>query len=217
MQAAHREVRRYAADGLDESLVRRAARDCEFKQTSGEPKDLSFTVRFSAWSFGERIDVHLSQVDGRTMLDVESRCRWPFQIEDYGKNQQNVRRLLSAIDTALGEDVESEPMPICASCDYLLAGLKGEVCPECGANIELALPVSRWRMRARLRLGMKWAALLSAIEVPIFLLLIWRSSWGASHPLFFWLAVLGPVLVNFTFIQLLLVFGHFMRWARSKE
>jgi hypothetical protein len=86
------------------------------------------------WSFGERIEIHLNSMDDSALVDVSSCCSSPTQLEDWGKNAKNVRRVFEAIETQLPPGVMGEAVPCCSRCGYLLAGLEDKACPECGAS-----------------------------------------------------------------------------------
>lgn len=59
------------------------------------------SMGFSFFSYGEDLTVEVSDGGGVT---VESVCRFPLQLVDWGKNARNCRRLLDAIDDRLDDD-----------------------------------------------------------------------------------------------------------------
>ena len=52
------------------------------------------TVGWSAWSWGERIQVWVRPGSPETSVTVESKCRLRTQFIDWGRNRRNVDRLL---------------------------------------------------------------------------------------------------------------------------
>ncbi len=57
----------------------------------------------SFWSWGEGVTIDLDPEDGE--LFVRSQCSFPTQCFDWGRNHNNVRKLLDAIDRALEDGV----------------------------------------------------------------------------------------------------------------
>jgi len=95
---------------------------------------IKFTVPLNLWSFGERVTVVLGSVEGYSFVDITSSCVLRTQIADWGKNERNVRRLFDEIDKILGNENDNEHARslLCGECGYLLVGIPGGVCPECG-------------------------------------------------------------------------------------
>lgn len=74
--------------------------------TEARPKnvtDTTFTasvpISFSSW--GEKLTIALSPLNGGTHVSVRSTCLFPLQIVDWGKNRRNVTRLLASIESRL--------------------------------------------------------------------------------------------------------------------
>jgi hypothetical protein len=61
--------------------------------TSSDTKKIRLSVPFSLWSFGENVDIVF---DGDETMELTSTCRWPFQVQDWGKNKTNIDRLLAS-------------------------------------------------------------------------------------------------------------------------
>ena len=57
---------------------------------------LAGTAGVSVFSWGERIQVWVTSGSPETMVTVESRCKLPMQLVDWGRNCRNVNRLLKA-------------------------------------------------------------------------------------------------------------------------
>ncbi|MBI1375498.1 MAG: hypothetical protein GC159_22525 [Phycisphaera sp.] len=51
-------------------------------------------VPLSFWSFGEIVKATISEAGS---VQVESRCAWPLQVIDWGKNKRNCNDLLESI------------------------------------------------------------------------------------------------------------------------
>lgn len=51
-------------------------------------------------SWGEMIMVYLSEVSGETVAEVESRCKFPWQVIDWGKNKSNVLHIVKELRTS---------------------------------------------------------------------------------------------------------------------
>lgn len=57
-------------------------------------------VDASMSSWGEVIMVYLSEVSGETVVEVESRCKFPLQIIDWGKNKKNVQYIIQELEAS---------------------------------------------------------------------------------------------------------------------
>ena len=135
MTAEYREVREYRdcrATAEDLAVV---ARLCGFRVTEISPGFARLRSRMSLRSFGERIEIHLSELDRNLVADVHSVCIVATTIEDYAKNQQNCHRFLETLGKHLNA-AESSTVPVCTNCGYPLTGINGDVCPECGVSAD---------------------------------------------------------------------------------
>jgi hypothetical protein len=54
-----------------------------------------FPISWRSW--GENVGVDVLGVDGDALVQIKSRCRFPLQLADWGKNAENVRRFLGAL------------------------------------------------------------------------------------------------------------------------
>lgn len=54
-------------------------------------------VDVSMRSWGEMIMVYLSEVSGETVAEIESRCKFPWQVIDWGMNKSNVQHIIEAL------------------------------------------------------------------------------------------------------------------------
>lgn len=61
---------------------------------------LTADVRVNIWSWGERVSVHDL---GNGRWSVESKCRFPMQVVDWGKNRQNVEAFRETVSARLLE------------------------------------------------------------------------------------------------------------------
>lgn len=139
MRAQHREIREYPERRATDVDLPAAAAACRFRTVEAGPQFARLRCGLNWWSFGEDIEVHASDVNDALLIDVRSSCAFPTQIEDWGKNRKNVRRLFETLETQIGTS-ESCATPICAKCGYLLAGIDANVCPECGTAVGQAPP-----------------------------------------------------------------------------
>lgn len=57
-------------------------------------------VDTSMRSWGETIMVYISEVSGETVTEVESRCKFPLQIIDWGKNKDNVEHIIHELQAS---------------------------------------------------------------------------------------------------------------------
>lgn len=51
-------------------------------------------------SWGETIVVSMSEVADNTVTEIESRCKFPVQIIDWGKNKRNVQYIVHDMQAA---------------------------------------------------------------------------------------------------------------------
>ncbi len=57
-------------------------------------------VSFASW--GEDIEIHMYPYNNmQTMVDIQSKCCLPTQIVDWGKNHENIQRILTPLFTGL--------------------------------------------------------------------------------------------------------------------
>jgi hypothetical protein len=70
----------------------RRAKLADFQEDSGT---IRLNVGMSLKSFGERVTLQLREADGSaTSIEVTSRASWPLTLADYGKNADNVQKLV---------------------------------------------------------------------------------------------------------------------------
>jgi len=130
--ATFREVRKYIRKDVRPELIARAASQLRMKLVESSPELMTLKTRLNFWSFSERVTVSLGSVDGCRVIDITSSCVLRMQIADWGKNEQNVRRVFDEIDKALGDECEYVQCLLCRGCGYLLVGIPPGICPECG-------------------------------------------------------------------------------------
>ena len=168
MRAQYRETRSYAGRQPTEIDLRAAARACRFRGVEFTTDFARLRCGINWWSFGENIEVHVALVGEATIVDVHSVCLSPTQLEDWGKNRKNVRRLFEALGQQLGESVASD-VPACAKCGYLLVGIASETCPECGGKTDEIPPRSLFTQK--LRSAAIAVVVLSTVEILILMAL----------------------------------------------
>lgn len=61
------------------------------------PPTITASTGIGAFSWGEKLLVHLSRVPDGTEVMVRSECAFPLQLVDYGKNRKNVEQILRAL------------------------------------------------------------------------------------------------------------------------
>jgi hypothetical protein len=162
MRAEYREARAYPGRRAAEIAVVAAGAACGFRTCDEGAAVTTLSCGINWWSFGEAIEVHRSEVNGALVVDIHSCCRSPTQLEDWGKNRKNVRRLFEALEGQLGTR-DCCNVPICARCGYLLVGIDSEVCPECGVETSSALRSGQ--SSRRWLSALKVFAALTAIEL----------------------------------------------------
>ena len=166
--ATCREVRKYVRADVQSDVIVRAARLLGMKVAESHHEELTLRVRLSFWSFGEKVTVGLGSVDGCSVVDVTSSCVLRTQIADWGKNERNVRKLFTKIDKLLGDNCEYVRCLLCKECGYLLVGISGTVCPECGHAYSPNEKPGRQEM-ATLRNTLALAVALAAVESVLIL------------------------------------------------
>jgi hypothetical protein len=84
-----------------EDIIRLAERildDLGWHINSVEEDRISVRTGSGIWIFGDQMTVDVSQ---RGTVTVHSRCIWPTQIIDFGRNDQNVERFLERLERRL--------------------------------------------------------------------------------------------------------------------
>jgi hypothetical protein len=132
MRAEYRETRQYAGLRRDSVDLDAVANACRLRVLEIAPGFARLRCGLNLWSWGENIEVHLSEVDGALVVDTVSSSRIRTQIEDWGKNTKNVRRFFEALEHHASVPAAAA-VPLCQQCGYPMVGLPdGALCPECG-------------------------------------------------------------------------------------
>ena len=76
------------------AAVDEALRDIGAKSIRWTRRQVTASMRWSLWSYGERLTV---EVDRLGEVWIRSECAMPFQILDWGKNYRNCKALIKAI------------------------------------------------------------------------------------------------------------------------
>ena len=207
-----RQVRKYGSGLVDAGLIETAARRRKLKVLENEAPVFRLRAGLSLWSIGETIDVVLGAIDGCTLVDITSKCVVPMQIADWGKNERNVRRFFKEIDGILGAP-DFVRCRLCGKCDYLLVGIPGEPCPECGEAVSADQEPVQETATVRNVLVLILGLTLVEIAAGILLKLV-----GLGH-FAFWM-MKGPFVLLFfnAFIALQLIVVHRMvrRWLARR-
>ncbi|QIX27937.1 hypothetical protein ncot_16085 [Nocardioides sp. JQ2195] len=66
------------------------------------PPRITADLSMGAFSWGEKLLVHLTQVPGGTQAVVRSECSFPLQLVDYGKNRKNVEKIVAGLQLPPG-------------------------------------------------------------------------------------------------------------------
>lgn len=74
--------------------VKKVALEIGWHLVSDTQEELIFRVPINSSSWGEVVSLNF---DGESM-SIESRCRWPFQFLDSGKNAENCAKFLKAFE-----------------------------------------------------------------------------------------------------------------------
>ena len=74
---------------LEESLA-----DLSYPILKNDKDKIILKVDWSIWSWGERIDIDFS---GTGIVTITSECTFPLQCIDYGKNKENVKKVINSI------------------------------------------------------------------------------------------------------------------------
>lgn len=61
------------------------------------PPVIGADTGIGALSWGEKLQVHLAQVQGGTAARITSECAFPLQLVDYGKNRKNVEQIVAGL------------------------------------------------------------------------------------------------------------------------
>jgi hypothetical protein len=132
MSQVVRQVRLYHRDALGDGAIERAAIHCGFKRVSVAPQLSVFSVGPSWGSWGEKVEVFSLQFPDRLAIDVRSMSRLAVAYADFGKNEDNVRRFVAALDGLAGDSRTSEAIKLCAHCGYPSIDRAAKRCAECG-------------------------------------------------------------------------------------
>ena len=84
-----------------DAMYRALASMATVRQVDAERLYVAGTAGVSVASWGERIQVWVTPGSPETIVTVESRCKLPMQLVDWGRNRRNVNRLLKAANVLL--------------------------------------------------------------------------------------------------------------------
>ena len=109
----------------NESRIYAASRQVVFAQTVAALNALGFRVKnsneangvieaerdISVRSWGEKIKITITPTNGGSQVNVESKSAYPLQAVDWGKNKENVQRILTDLDTRVAASSSAPPPP----------------------------------------------------------------------------------------------------------
>lgn len=149
MRASYAESRRYLDRKASDVDLAAAGVACRFRAVEVSSQFARFCCAMSWKSWGEIIQLHVSDTEGAVQVDVDSVCAAWVQIEDWGKNRDNVQRMFDAIEATLGSCAAAN-VPRCARCGYQIVATEPDRCPECGARerVNAASPLLGGKLRS---------------------------------------------------------------------
>ena len=114
MPSVYNESRNYAA-----------SKQVVFKQTVAALNALGFRIKNSnetsglieaekdinVRSWGEKIKITVTSSTAGSQVNVESKAAYPLQAVDWGKNKENVQRILTDLDSRVAADSSTPPPP----------------------------------------------------------------------------------------------------------
>jgi len=91
----------YYTDGITlKENIREAMRKVNFKKIEESNYEFTGLTLPSLFSFSERVTVDFIQLDqNEYLVELESKCLFPFQIFDWGKNRRNCDRFFKCLDS----------------------------------------------------------------------------------------------------------------------
>ena len=109
----------------NESRNYTASKQVVFGQTTAALNALGFRIKnsneanglieaekdISVRSWGEKIKITVTSSGGSSQVNVESKAAYPLQAVDWGKNKENVQRILTDLDSRLASSSVPPPPP----------------------------------------------------------------------------------------------------------
>ena len=109
----------------NESRSYAASKQVVFKQTVAALSALGFRVKnsneasglieaekdISVRSWGEKIKITVTSSTAGSQVNVESKAAYPLQAVDWGKNKENVQKILTDLDSRVAADSSTPPPP----------------------------------------------------------------------------------------------------------
>ena len=75
-------------------LLEKALANLSYPILKKSKDQIILKVDWSVWSWGERINIDFSRPG---VVTITSECAFPLQCIDYGKNKENVKKLIDSI------------------------------------------------------------------------------------------------------------------------
>lgn len=121
------------------------ARSTEMTFASHAPAPNQITFRFTTGvtftSWGEIVQITIAAIaPNQVLMSISSECAMPTQIVDWGKNGDNVTRIINYVNRNIGRYTMAPPAPaapaqrFCQHCGARLDG-GGNFCPKCGQKL----------------------------------------------------------------------------------
>lgn len=180
MSASYQESRLFLEAHPSAEIVGEAAAVLGFGVLESSDGYVRLRVPLSWSSWGENITVVIATIDGHSLVEVASTCKFFGQVADWGKNRENVKKLYCAISDTLGSDGACEIISLCSQCGYTAAGLRSKTCPECGTDFQDG-ETSGPRPQLALRTSAYWAACFTAVEA-LALFVLDAVGWNSWMP-----------------------------------
>jgi len=194
MPVGYREIRQY--DHFQPGMVKlhEVAKSCQFVLADMSSDSARMRSRLNRWSYGEKIELFLSEINESLVVEISSQCVFPLQIEDWGKNRKNVQQLFTAIEHQLNA-VTYITVPVCGHCDYRLIGHQGDHCPECNRNLPRI--DGDTNPRTKYHIALRLVVVITIIELSLlYIAREWSIGFGLLNSISFFWCVLGISLIN---------------------
>ena len=99
----------------------------------------NFTTGVTFTSWGEIVQITIAATaPNQVLMTINSECAMPTQIVDWGKNRENVTRIINYVTQNIGRYTMTPPptapaQQFCQHCGNRVTG--GNFCPKCGQKL----------------------------------------------------------------------------------
>lgn len=90
-------------------------------------------------SMGEDITIQIEEKDGGTLLTIHSKCNYPGQKLDWGKNEKNVKRITDSLSLHQNKDYPDADASIMSVANQLNSTSNGSGCLSLLIGLVVAL------------------------------------------------------------------------------